>query len=158
MRHRWPALEIRGSASPWIDLDRVSADEAEALAAIRETSPDLLVLFLGAPKQEKWFWRRASELPSTVALAVGGTVDFIAGAKRRVPAWVQAPGCEWLWRMAQDPKRLGHRYLVRDRAFFGIAARQLRARRAGERATFRARRRRTHSRAPSTRPDDGAGR
>ena len=125
VRRQWPELRIVGAASPRVDLDSVSDDEAEALEVLREAAPDVLILFLGAPKQEKWFWRRAAQLPSTVALAVGGTVELMAGTKRRAPVWVQTSGFEWLWRMVQDPKRLAARYLVRDRSFVGIAARQL---------------------------------
>jgi N-acetylglucosaminyldiphosphoundecaprenol N-acetyl-beta-D-mannosaminyltransferase len=128
VREMHPGLRIVGSAAPRIDLDVCSPEERAALASIRETKPDLLLLFLGAPKQEKWFWRRAPELPPTVALAAGGTVDLIAGAKHRAPRLVQSAGCEWLWRMSQEPKRLGKRYLVHDSLFLRIATTQLRER------------------------------
>lgn len=127
VRSRWPGLRLVGAAAPTIDLDVITAEEETALAGIRAANPDLLLLFLGTPKQEKWFWRRLAHLPPTVALAVGGTVDLIAGVKRRAPFWAQRAGCEWLWRMAQDPRRLGYRYLVHDPRFVAIAARQLRA-------------------------------
>jgi N-acetylglucosaminyldiphosphoundecaprenol N-acetyl-beta-D-mannosaminyltransferase len=129
LRQRFPALSVTGSAAPRIDLDAIGADEQEALDAIAAAEPDLLVVFLGAPKQEKWFWRRRDVLPPTVALAVGGTVDFLAGVKRRAPLWVQRIGFEWLWRLAQDPVRLARRYLVQDPAFLRIAVRQLREQR-----------------------------
>jgi N-acetylglucosaminyldiphosphoundecaprenol N-acetyl-beta-D-mannosaminyltransferase len=128
LHREYPDLPMRGSAAPIVELDTVSPSEEEALAAIREAAPDVLVLFLGAPKQEKWFWRRADRLPPTVALAVGGTVDLIAGSKRRAPRWLQAAGFEWLWRLSQEPGRLGHRYLVRDPKFLRIAARDFRMR------------------------------
>ncbi|HEV3450935.1 MAG TPA: WecB/TagA/CpsF family glycosyltransferase [Acidimicrobiia bacterium] len=126
---QYPNLVVSGSAAPTIELEAVSPSEEEALTAIRGAAPDLLVLFLGAPKQEKWFWRRAALLPPTVALAVGGTVDLIAGAKRRAPQWIQSVGFEWLWRLSQEPGRLGRRYLGRDPEFLRIAARQIWARR-----------------------------
>jgi N-acetylglucosaminyldiphosphoundecaprenol N-acetyl-beta-D-mannosaminyltransferase len=128
LRRLYPKLAVSGSAAPTIELDAVSPSEQEALTAIRGAAPDLLVLFLGAPKQEKWFWRRAALLPPTVALAVGGTVDLIAGAKRRAPRWIQSVGFEWLWRLSLEPGRLGRRYLGRDPEFLRIAARQLWAR------------------------------
>lgn len=121
----YPKLSVSGSAAPTIELDAVSPSEEEALTRIRQAAPDLLILFLGTPKQEKWFWRRATLLPATVALAVGGTVDLIAGTKRRAPQWIQSAGFEWLWRLSQEPGRLGRRYLGRDPAFLRIAARQL---------------------------------
>jgi N-acetylglucosaminyldiphosphoundecaprenol N-acetyl-beta-D-mannosaminyltransferase len=118
-----PDLDIAGSASPTIDLDAPTDAEQRALAACRAASPDLLFVFLGAPKQEKWFARRAAQLPPTVVLAVGGTVDILAGAKRRAPRWVQAIGCEWLWRLALEPGRLFRRYVIRDSRFVVIATR-----------------------------------
>jgi N-acetylglucosaminyldiphosphoundecaprenol N-acetyl-beta-D-mannosaminyltransferase len=130
LRDLYPKLSVSGSAAPIVDLDTVSPSEEEALREIRQAAPDLLVLFLGTPKQEKWFWRRAELLPPTVALAVGGTVDLIAGAKRRAPQWIQSAGFEWLWRLSQEPGRLGRRYLARDPEFVRIAARQLWTRRA----------------------------
>lgn len=128
LRQLQPGLSVAGSASPIVDLDVISPSEEDALAAIRRAQPDLLVIFLGAPKQEKWFWRRAPSLPPTVALAVGGTVDFIAGTRPRAPGWVQSAGFEWLWRLSREPRRLAHRYLVRDPEFLRVAARQLRSR------------------------------
>lgn len=120
-----PGLTVAGSSAPIVDLDVISPSEEDALAAIRRAQPDLLVVFLGAPKQEKWFWRRAALLPPTVALAVGGTVDFIAETTPRAPRWVQSAGFEWLWRLSREPRRLAHRYLVRDTEFLRIAAKQL---------------------------------
>lgn len=129
LRGRFPELRVTGTAAPRVELDAIGSEEQQALDAVMATQPDLLVLFLGTPKQEKWFWRRRSVLPPTVALAVGGTVDLLAGVKRRAPRWLQRIGFEWLWRLAQDPVRLARRYLVRDPAFVGIAARQLREQR-----------------------------
>jgi N-acetylglucosaminyldiphosphoundecaprenol N-acetyl-beta-D-mannosaminyltransferase len=132
-----PDLAIVAASSPVVDVDAPTEDELAALAECREASPDLLFVFLGSPKQEQWFARRKELLPPTVVLAVGGTVDFLAGAKRRAPACVQRIGCEWLWRLALEPRRLFSRYVIRDSQFVVIAARayvtHLRARRAASR-------------------------
>jgi N-acetylglucosaminyldiphosphoundecaprenol N-acetyl-beta-D-mannosaminyltransferase len=130
MRTRHPGLTI-GSAAPRIDLDHLGDEEAAALEVVRHDRPDLLFLFLGAPKQEKWFWRRRDLLPPTVALGLGGAVEFLAGVKPRAPVVVQRAGCEWLWRLAHDPRRLAHRYLVRDPRFVVTATRALAAHRRG---------------------------
>jgi N-acetylglucosaminyldiphosphoundecaprenol N-acetyl-beta-D-mannosaminyltransferase len=125
IRATYPDLPIAGSASPNVDLDHATLEEQQALESCRAASPDLLFVFLGTPKQEKWFLRRAPQLPPTVVLAVGATVDFLAGAKRRAPKWVQAIGFEWLWRLALEPGRLFRRYVVQDSRFLVIAARTL---------------------------------
>ena len=121
-----PDLEITGSASPQIDLETPSESELLTLAECRERSPNLVFVFLGTPKQEKWFLRRRDQLPPAVVLAVGGTVDFLAGATSRAPVWVQRIGCEWLWRLAHEPRRLFQRYVIRDSRFVVIAARAYR--------------------------------
>jgi N-acetylglucosaminyldiphosphoundecaprenol N-acetyl-beta-D-mannosaminyltransferase len=139
LRERFPELRVTGTAAPRVELDVIGPDEQAALDAIAWAEPDLLVMFLGTPKQEKWFWRRRDLLPPTTALAVGGTVDLLAGVKRRAPHWVQRIGFEWTWRLAQDPARLARRYLVQDRAFLGIAGRQLREQRRHRRTDRRSR-------------------
>ncbi len=130
-----PDLKIVGSAAPRVDLDHATLEEQQALESCRAAAPDLLFVFLGAPKQEKWFLRRAPQLPPTVVLAVGATVDFLAGAKRRAPKWVQSIGLEWLWRLALEPGRLFRRYVVQDSRFAVIAARELARRYARPRSS-----------------------
>ena len=125
IRADYPYLRIVGSAAPDVDLDHATVEEQQALESCRAASPDLLFVFLGAPKQEKWFLRRAPQLPPAVVLAVGATVDFLAGAKRRAPRWVQSVGLEWLWRLVQEPGRLFRRYVVQDSRFLVIATRAL---------------------------------
>ena len=123
-----PGLAIAGAVSPTVDLDGPTGDEAEALAAMRAAAPDLVFIFLGSPKGEKWFLRRRAELPPSVFVSVGATVNFLAGDVRRAPAWVQSAGLEWLWRLAHEPRRLFRRYVIRDSRFAVIAAHELLAR------------------------------
>jgi N-acetylglucosaminyldiphosphoundecaprenol N-acetyl-beta-D-mannosaminyltransferase len=124
-----PGLTIAGAVAPTVDLDRPTGDEAEALATMRAAAPDLVFIFLGSPKGEKWFLRRRAELPLSVFISVGATVDFLAGEVRRAPAWVQSAGLEWLWRLAHEPRRLFRRYVIQDSRFAVIAVRELLARR-----------------------------
>lgn len=133
LHEQLPTLRVVGHASPTVDLDEIGPEESTALDEIASLRPGLLFMFLGTPKQEIWFFRRADRLPPTVAMAVGGAIDMIAGTRRRAPHWVQSIGFEWLWRLVQEPRRLAHRYLVRDRRFLGIAWRQLRDERRARR-------------------------
>ncbi len=128
IRRDHPALRIAGAASPRVDLDAATADEQAALAELRAAAPDLVLVFLGSPKQEKWVVRRLAELPAAVFVGVGGTVDMISGAVRRAPGWVQRSGLEWLWRLCLEPRRLFPRYVLQDSRFVVIAARELAAR------------------------------
>ena len=84
--------------------------------------PDVLAIGLGAPKQELWIAAHRRELQFGVALCIGAAIDFAAGAVERAPRWMQAGGLEWLFRLAQEPRRLWKRYLVDDMAFARIVA------------------------------------
>jgi N-acetylglucosaminyldiphosphoundecaprenol N-acetyl-beta-D-mannosaminyltransferase len=57
---------------------------------------------------------------------VGATVDFLAGRIRRAPRWMSRSGLEWLFRLALEPRRLAHRYLVNDPRFLALLLRTLR--------------------------------
>jgi N-acetylglucosaminyldiphosphoundecaprenol N-acetyl-beta-D-mannosaminyltransferase len=56
---------------------------------------------------------------------VGGSIDIVAGVTRRAPRWMQAAGLEWLFRLLQEPRRLGRRYLVTNVQFLGLLGREL---------------------------------
>ena len=127
LRSALPGLRVVGAASPRIDLE---APDAAVLDAIRITAPDLVLVGLGAPKQELWIRAHAAALRPAVLLGVGASIDFLAGTARRAPRWMSAVGLEWAYRLAHEPRRLWRRYLVRDPRFLVIVARQLLARRA----------------------------
>jgi N-acetylglucosaminyldiphosphoundecaprenol N-acetyl-beta-D-mannosaminyltransferase len=58
-------------------------------------------------------------------MGVGGSIDVVAGLTRRAPRWAQRAGLEWLFRLAQEPRRLGPRYLTTNALFLGLLAREL---------------------------------
>jgi len=128
-----PALKVVGIDCPRIDLARPDADEL-VLARIGGARPHLLIVGLGAPKQELWMYRNQHRLGGTVALGLGASIDFLAGKVKRAPRWMSSSGLEWLYRLVQEPKRLARRYLLRDPEFLWILLREL----LGSRATLRA--------------------
>jgi exopolysaccharide biosynthesis WecB/TagA/CpsF family protein len=79
------------------------------------------LLAVGAPRQEMLAQRlKARGIARGLALCVGASIDFITGAERRAPAWMQHAGLEWLFRLAQNPARMAGRYLVRGPRVFGL--------------------------------------
>lgn len=106
---RHPGLRIAGTASPRVDL-RDEAACARAASEIRATRADLLLVGLGAPKQDLFLARWLPATGCRVGIGVGGTFDFLAGRIRRAPRAVRAVGMEWAWRMAKEPRRLVGRY------------------------------------------------
>ena len=80
------------------------------LQLIEQAEPDLLVVGLGAPKQELWVHAHRDRLHAKVALCVGATIDFLAGEKARAPRWMRRMRLEWLHRLLSEPRRLAKRY------------------------------------------------
>ena len=119
-----PSLRIAGVVSPGIGFEQKPQELQQTLDCIKDAKPDLVLVALGCPKQEFLMhaWRNETE---AVMVGVGASLDFVAGTVRRAPPWMSRAGVEWLYRLASEPRRLAHRYLVRDRAIFGVAWRML---------------------------------
>lgn len=122
-----PGLKVVGVHSPPLGFEKDPDVLDHTLARVREAHPHLVLVALGCPKQEKFMRAHARHLAPAVLLGIGATLDFLAGEVRRAPAWMSRAGLEWAYRLAQEPTRMAERYLVRDRAIGGIAARMLRA-------------------------------
>jgi N-acetylglucosaminyldiphosphoundecaprenol N-acetyl-beta-D-mannosaminyltransferase len=90
---------------------------------VKAARPDLLLVALGAPKQEIWIHRNRERIGPAVALGIGATLDFVTGRVRRAPRWMSEAGLEWLFRLAQEPRRMAVRYLWKDPRFALILAR-----------------------------------
>lgn len=125
-RERHPGLEIAGARDGYF-----TDDEGPAVAeAIRAASPDILFVAISSPKKEYWLSRYGRQIEVPFIMGVGGSVDVLAGITRRAPAIVQRTGLEWLYRLAQEPRRLLKRYLSTNGRFIALVVRH-RFRRAG---------------------------
>ncbi len=89
-------------------------DDANVITAVRRAGPEVMLIGMGFPKQETWIVRYRDMLPFGVAVCIGGGIDILAGVRRRAPSWMQTAGLEWVYRLVQEPLRLGYRYLIRD--------------------------------------------
>lgn len=108
-RARYPALRIVGRRNGYFSR----AEEAAIVARIARLKPDVLWLSLGAPLEQQFCQRNLGALRGVgIVKTSGGLFDFLALAKPRAPAWMQKFGLEWLFRLAQEPRRLFVRYLV----------------------------------------------
>lgn len=120
-----PDLEITVH-SPTFGFENDPVESQEVLERLLEATPQLIVMALGCPKQELLMHRWKEAIAPAVAIGAGATLDFIAGNISRSPAWISAAGLEWLYRLAREPRRLAHRYLVRDPAIVRVAWQMLR--------------------------------
>ena len=87
--------------------DGYFSDDAPIIADINAKKPDLLLVCLGAPKQELWMQANADKLDVGLMIGLGGSLDVFAGVVQRAPAVWRRLGLEWLYRLLKEPKRIG---------------------------------------------------
>lgn len=124
LRSWFPELEIVGwHAPPFRPPD--APEDPLILTEIDAVKPDVVWVGLGTPKQDYWVARHRPLLEHPAALiAVGAAFDFHAGRLPQAPKWMQRSGLEWLFRLAQEPRRLARRYLLYNPWFVGLVALQ----------------------------------
>ncbi|NJL45056.1 MAG: WecB/TagA/CpsF family glycosyltransferase [Leptolyngbyaceae cyanobacterium SM2_3_12] len=121
--------------SPSFGFEKNEEECQTILEMIRQSPANVLVVGVGAPKQEKWIAKYKDELPSIdIFMAVGAAIDFEAGNKPRAPELMAKLGLEWLYRLASEPNRLWKRYLLDDFPFFWLIAKEKLGRRQAKSA------------------------
>lgn len=113
---RFPHLRITGKYSP--PFRKLSpSEDMRIIEMINSAHPDMLFVCLGAPKQDKWMFRHCKKIKVPVTVGVGAAFDFLSGEKKQAPAWMQAHGLEWFYRLLNEPSRLWSRYLINNPLF-----------------------------------------
>ena len=84
---------------------------------IAAAQPVIVFVALSFPKGERLIQRIRHVRPDAWWLGVGAAFDFVSGAIKRAPPWMQRSGTEWIFRISQDPQRLARRYLIHDLPF-----------------------------------------
>ncbi len=111
--------------SPPFGFDKDEAECQKIVDIINNSDATVLVIGLGAPKQEKWLYKYKDSLKYIkIFMALGATIDFEAGNIKRAPKWMSEIGLEWLFRLFCEPKRLWKRYLLDDIPFFFLILKQ----------------------------------
>lgn len=101
-----PAVEIVGTCDGYT----LWSDEEAIIAEINHLRPDILLVALGNPLQERWILRHRARLAPTLIVGVGALFDFASGRVPRAPGLMQHLRLEWLFRLVQEPRRLFARY------------------------------------------------
>lgn len=122
LREQFPGLRIAGTQ------DGYFADDAPVVSAVNAAAPDLLLVCLGAPKQELWMQRNAPKLRVGLMAGLGGSLDVFAGTVRRAPRIFQKLGLEWFYRLCKEPRRLG-RMLKLPKFLFAAIRQRLKGKR-----------------------------
>ncbi len=121
IKKRLPELNIVDSYSPPFGFEKNEEMLEEANRRIKASDADILIVFLGCPKQEKFIYQNKDKYQVPISITMGGCVDFMAGKVKRAPLWMQNIGLEWFYRFLQEPKRMFRRYFVDDIKIFELA-------------------------------------
>jgi len=110
------------TVSPPLKFEKNNDLNTEVINSLKDFKPDILLVALGCPRQEKWIFANQKSIGATVGIGVGAVFDFYSGTIKRAPLFIQKIGMEWLWRLVHEPVRLGKRYLLDDLPFLIISA------------------------------------
>ena len=118
---KYPGLNIVGTYSPPFGFEKNKQEMNNIKTQIQEVHPDILIVGLGCPKQEKFMYYHCKELGVPISFGLGASIDFEAGNIKRAPKWMSNHGLEWLYRFSKEPKRLFKRYFVDDLKIIQVA-------------------------------------
>jgi len=125
LAERYPRLALAGSHHGYF-----TDEESDRICElVRAAQPDILFVAMTSPRKEYWLADHALALGVPFSMGVGGSIDVVAGLTKRAPRWMQRAGLEWFYRFAQEPLRLGPRYLRTNARFAALLARELVSRR-----------------------------
>lgn len=99
---------------PYMQGELVSTDTE--LQEIKDSGVQWLFVGLGCPKQEKWIARYGLEI-GCHTLAVGAAFDWLSGAVKKPPDWMERFGLAWVYRLALNPRKMWSRYLIYNTKF-----------------------------------------
>lgn len=118
----FPGIAIVGTHHGYVD----DAGSRAVVDAIHQAAPDMLLVGMGNPLQERWIHDHLPLLRVPVSIGVGGLFDHWAGNLRRAPGWVRRLGLEWLQILLQQPRKW-RRYLLGNPQFVVRAMRSARS-------------------------------
>jgi len=101
LKEKYDGLVISGTRNGYFAEDEEEAIEDE----INRSGAEILLIALGAPKQEKFIYRHRDKLRVRIAMGVGGSIDILAGRAKRAPEFYRKAGLEWFYRLMKEPWR-----------------------------------------------------
>jgi N-acetylglucosaminyldiphosphoundecaprenol N-acetyl-beta-D-mannosaminyltransferase len=119
LKNLYPSMNII-SYSPINGFENNKKETLKIIKLINHSNSNILIICVGSPKSEKWFFRNANWLKIDLAFSLGHALEIFAGTKKRAPQWIQNAGLEWLYRFIHEPKRLWKRYLIGNFIFIWL--------------------------------------
>jgi len=117
LRTLHPGLRISGVEHGYFDHSPGSREGEAVLRKVNAARPDILIVGLGMPLQERWLMENRDAIDASVALTGGAVFDYVSGGLRRGPRLLTDNGFEWLARLIVEPRRLWRRYLIGNPLF-----------------------------------------
>lgn len=114
----FPKINIVKALAPSKYFECNGYENEQILKTLSESSPDILLLALGCPRQELWLSENMHKIGAKINMGVGSVFDYYSGFKKRCPPIFQNIHLEWLWRLVHEPKRLFKRYIIMDIPIF----------------------------------------
>ena len=103
LEEKYPGINVSGTHDGYFKPE----DEEKIVEEINTSGARLLLVCLGAPKQEKWIAKHQKDLKVGLCMGVGGTLDVLAGTNRRAPKIFIKLNLEWAYRILKNPSRIG---------------------------------------------------
>jgi N-acetylglucosaminyldiphosphoundecaprenol N-acetyl-beta-D-mannosaminyltransferase len=119
LERQFPGLVVAGTYCPPFHPP-TPEDDDRMVQAINAACPDIVWVGLSTPKQERWMAAHVGRVGAAALIGVGAAFDFLSGAKRQAPRWMQRSGLEWFFRVIAEPRRLWRRYATNIPAFLGL--------------------------------------
>jgi len=123
LREAYPGLKIVGVQASRF-REATPEEDAADVACMNRSGAGVVFVGLGCPLQEQWAYEHLGRVQA-VMVCVGAAFDFLAGRLPQAPSWMQRAGLEWLFRLAQEPRRLWRRYAFYNPLFVGMVLLQL---------------------------------
>lgn len=128
MQQAYAGLKIAGTRDGYFKPEETS----QLIEEINQSGAAILLVAMGAPRQELWLAEHRAQLSPAVCMGVGGLFDFYSGRIPRAPLWMREIGLEWCWRLLQEPTRMWKRYIVGNPLFLYRILQQARQQRSAE--------------------------
>lgn len=120
VKNKYSNIDIVDAYSPELGFEKDCKKLKYVNDRINKSGADILIVFLGCPKQEKFIYNNKHIYQVPISIPMGGCVDFLAGNVKRAPRWMQKAGLEWFFRFIQEPRRLFKRYFIDDVQIFKL--------------------------------------
>jgi N-acetylglucosaminyldiphosphoundecaprenol N-acetyl-beta-D-mannosaminyltransferase len=111
LKKDYPKIKVQAYSPPY--KSKFSEEEnLQMIESINSFQPDVLMIGMTAPKQEKWAYQHYNDLQVGHICCIGAVFDFYAGTVNRAPQWMIKSGLEWFYRLIKEPRRMWRRYLA----------------------------------------------